>query len=109
MARAVVSARLEVPRQCRTAECLDHRNNRKPEHPFPPTTVKMADAAPSLGDFFKSKSKKKVKASNLNKDSTTTKPEDTKKETKQKEAMLNTGGKKKKVFVEEETDKKLAY
>jgi len=46
----------------------------------------MADAAaPSLGDFFKSKSKKKVKASNLNKDTTTAKPEETKKKTGNKE------------------------
>lgn len=44
----------------------------------------MAEA-PSLGDFFKSKSKKKVKASNLNKDSTTTKTEETKKKTTTKE------------------------
>lgn len=36
-------------------------------------------AAPSLGDFFKSKGKKKIKASNLNKESTTAKPDDKKK------------------------------
>jgi len=42
----------------------------------PLTIDKMADA-PSLGDFFKSKGKKKIKASNLN-NATTTKTEETK-------------------------------
>lgn len=40
------------------------------------------DKGPSLTDFFKTKGKKKIKASNLNKDTTTTKTEETKKKTK---------------------------
>jgi len=43
------------------------------------------EEGPSLGDFFKSKGKKKIKASNLNKETTTTKEEDKKKKTKSTE------------------------
>jgi len=49
----------------------------------PPSFTTMAEAAaPSLGDFFKSKGKKKVKATNLNKE---TKTEETKKKATTKE------------------------
>lgn len=48
-------------------------------------SAKMAEAGPSLGDFFKSKGKKKIKASNLNNNTATTKTEETKKKTKDKE------------------------
>jgi len=41
----------------------------------------MSEAPSSLGDFFKAKAKKKIKSTNLNKE-TTVKPEETKKKTK---------------------------